>query len=226
MSGEQYCSCLCFHACACWTRWEGHRLPWSDLRDFWLANAVHPTPPIMFSFPSPFLLPSHKSSLLSQVCAPQSVSANLLLSCLSHRHVLQPCTLQSSPPPSCWELLAPVGLEVSICWTSHTSASGPGSLGACSICHTHAVSSSCYQSAAVPDVLLLSVHTPMAISTNRAPSWFQCLTYKILLVADIKKSRDMLHLPKIHLDGTLKEEKGMFRRKAHRCIMALLISHN
>lgn len=59
----------------CCTRWEGHRLPWSNLSDFWLANAVHPSPPITSPFPSPFLLPSCKFSLFCY----RSTHPNLLL---------------------------------------------------------------------------------------------------------------------------------------------------
>lgn len=110
MSREQHHSCLCFHACACCTKWEGRRLPWSNHSDFWPANAVHPLLP---SHPHS-LLPSPKSQVLTlsaRVCTPQSVTANLLLSCLSHKHVLQPLT----PQPTSFLLRAPPAVEFSLC---------------------------------------------------------------------------------------------------------------
>lgn len=180
MSREQHHSCLCFHACACCTKWEGRRLPWSNHSDFWPANAVHP------------LLPSHPHSLLSfsQVASPHSFSPSL------HTPICY-----CKPPP-----FLPFSQTCAAAPHSPAHLLFAKSSSSCGVLPLFARLTPVPQ-AQIPwesSVFVTSAWSPPAAvltccpysTTHRAPAWFQCLTNKIFLVANRKKSRYRLHLPK------------------------------
>lgn len=177
------------------------------------------------------LLPSHPYSLLlffSQVTSPHSFAPSLRtpicyckpppLLLFFHKHVLQPLTPHTSPPPFSWELLQPWSSSFVESLTPQPHAQLPWEPSV----FTYVVSSSCCQSAAPPAVLLLPA--PMATSNTGPPPAFSALP-TCLLQIERNPGTSSIYQKSTWMEHH-KEEKSMFRRKAHRCIMALLISQN